>query len=547
MPDVANETFREMKRLKNDPMLLLTVVAVLVITAVFVVWPILKVISFPKPQEYLQVLSDSSWYRAALNSLFMVVISTISCTLVAFLYSYTLVRLDVPLKGLFRFITLLPIVSPPFIVALSYILLFGGQGLVAKYILHTTIDIYGWRGLWFVQTITFFPYAYAVIHSTMQKIPANLEYAAHNLGASRWRTFKDIFFPLCRPGVAGGALMAAMNVLADFGNPLMIAGNFQLLPTEAYMQMIGNADLATASILANVLLVPAAGLFILNRYWLGQRSYVIITGKESSLQPLKAHFLVKWGLFALCLLFSLAILAVYGVLFYGSFTKLWGYNWSFSFANMAQVLDRGREIANSLIYAAFSAGLAAIFALVLSYIVQRKQLAINRVLDFLAVLPVAVPGVFLGLGFLMAFNGKPLALSGTSAIMVLALMFWNLPTCYSACTAGFQQIGLSLEEASLNLGANPFRTFKLILLPLLNVAFVSSIIVSFLRSITCLSVVIFLYSAQTAVSTITILGLVQHGDWGKAAAFTTLLVAIAFAVLGLVFLLFKKQGKSLQI
>ncbi|MDR3602839.1 MAG: iron ABC transporter permease [Desulfosporosinus sp.] len=537
----------EINRLKSEPVLLLTIMAALSITVFFVVWPLIKVITFPKPQEYLRVLADSIWYQAALNSLFMVVISTASCTLVAFLFAYTIVRLDVPLKGLFRFITLLPIVSPPFIVALSYILLFGGQGLIAKYILHITIDIYGWRGLWFVQTVTFFPYAYAVIYSTMQSIPANLEYAAYNLGASRWSTFKDVFFPLCRPGVAGGALMAAMNVLADFGNPLMIAGNFRLLPTEAYMQMIGVGDLSTAAILATALLVPALGLFLINRYWVGQRSYVTITGKEISLPPMKVLLLVKWGLFALCLLISIVIIGVYGVLFYGSFAKLWGYDWSFSWGNMVYVLNKGKEIGNSLKFAFLSSLFAALFALLLAYIVQRKQVGLNRVVDFLAILPGAIPGVFLGLGFAMAFNEKPLAMTGTSAIMVIALMFWNIPTCYSASTAGLQQIGNSVEEASLNLGVGPFRTFKNILLPLLRDSFVSGLTVSFLRSITCLSVVIFLYSAQTAVSTISILGLVQNGEWGGAAAFTTVLVSIAFTALGVVCFLFKKQGKSLEI
>lgn len=547
MKGISQETFKEMKSLKSEPAMLLTIVTIFCVTVFFVVWPLIKVITFPSLQQYHRVLTDAIWYRAALNSLFMVLISTFSCTLVAFLFSYTVVRLDVPWKGLFRFITLLPIVSPPFIVALSYILLFGGQGLIAKYILHLNFDIYGWRGLWFVQTITFFPYAYAVIYSTMQSIPANLEYAAYNLGASRWSTFKDIFFPLCRPGVAGGALMSAINVLADFGNPLMIAGNFRLLPTEAYMQIIGFGDLATAAILATALLVPAVGLFILNRYWVGRRFYVIITGKEISLPPLKIPFFVKWGLFGLCFLISVAILGVYGVLFYGSFTKLWGYNWSFTLSNMFQVLDRGREIANSLEFACLSAVLAAILAMLLAYIVQRQQVGVNRVLDFLAILPGAIPGVFIGLGFAMAFNEKPLVITGTSAIMVLALMFWNIPTCYSAALAGLQQIGTSVEEASLNLGANPFQTFKNILFPLLNVSFVSGLIVSFLRSITCLSVVIFLYSAQTAVGTISILGLVQNGEWGKAAAFTTLLVSIAFAALGIVSLLYKKWGKSLEI
>ncbi|SPF49161.1 Binding-protein-dependent transport systems inner membrane component [Candidatus Desulfosporosinus infrequens] len=544
---LANNTFQEIKRLKSEPLLLLMILAMLSIMVLFVLWPIIKVVTFPKPQDYLRVITNSIWYQAALNSLFMMVISTLSCTTVAFIFSYTLVRLDVPLKRLFRLITILPILSPPFIVALSYILLFGVQGLIAKNILHLNIDIYGWRGLWFVQTVTFFPYAYTVINSTMRSIPPNLEYAAFNLGANRWSTFRDVFFPLCRPGVAGGALLAAMNVLADFGNPMMIGGNYRLLPTEAYLQISGFADISTAAILATELLVPAAGLFMINRYWVGRRSYVTITGKEITLPPTQVPWLIKWGMFGLCLMISLVILSIYGVLFYGSFTKLWGYNWSFSLGNMVYVWDKGREIFNSIKFAFLSSVLAGVFAILLAYIVQRKQVGINRQLDFLAILPAAIPGVFLGLGFAMAFNEKPLALSGTEAIMVLGLMFWNIPTCYSTSTAGMQQIGNSVEEASLNLGANHWRTFINILLPLLNVSFVSGIIVAFLRSLTALSVVIFIYSAHTVVSTISILGLVQNGDWGGAAALTTVLVAIAFVVLGIVYFIFKKQGKSLEL
>ena len=153
----------------------------------------------------------------------------------------------------------------------------------------------------------------------------------------------------------------------------------------------------------------------------------------------------------------------------------------------------------------------------------------------------------MGLGFAMAFNQKPLVLTGTSTIMVLALLFWNIPTCYSSSRAGLQQIGNSVEEASLNLGANNFKTFIYITLPLLKVPFISGFVVAFLRSITCLSVVIFIYSARTVVGTISILGLVQNGEWGSAAAFTVVLISMGFFVLSVAQLVLKKQGKSFEL
>lgn len=543
----VRESLKEMKRLKNEPLLLLVIIAIVLFTCLFVVYPVLRVIVFPEVQDYLSLFSKPRWLTAIQNSLLMTLLSTLSCTAVAFLFAYVIVRLDVPCKGLFRFVTLLPIVSPPFIVALSYILLFGVQGLITKGLLGLRIDIYGRLGLWIVQTVTFFPYAYSVIYGVMKSISTNLEYAAYNMGATRWRVFKDVFFPLCRPGIAGGALIAAINVLTDFGNPMMIGGDLALLPTEAYMQISGWYDMKTASVLAVALLVPAVGIFVANRFWMGRRSYVTITGKEIGLNPFPIPRWVRRSLFALAMLISGFILLVYGTLFYGAFTKAWGYNWSLTLKNLEYVFLKGRQIWNSIRYGLMSSLGAAFLGMILAYIVQKKKIGLNKFLDFLAILPGAIPGMFLGIGFVMAFNNKPLELTGTSAIMVLALLFWNIPTCYSAATAGLQQIGHSVEDAALNLGANSFRSFKDVIIPLLKAPFLSGFVLSFLRSVTCLSVVIFLYAPATTVGTVSVMVLVQSGQWGAAAAFTMVLIAIAFAVLRLSQAILKRQGIRLDL
>lgn len=541
------ESVKEMKRLKNEPLLLVVIVAIIAFVGLFVVYPVIRVILFPEAADYLTLFTKSRWFTAIKNSLFMTLISTVSCTGVAFLFAYVIARLDVPCKKLFRFVTLLPIVSPPFIVALSYILLFGVQGIVTKGLLGLQADIYGRFGLWIVQTVTFFPYAYSVIYNVITSISPNLEYAAYNMGASRWRVFRDVFLPLCRPGVAGGALMAAINVLTDFGNPMMIGGDLALLPTEAYMQISGWYDMKTASALAVALLLPAVGIFLINRFWVGRRSYVTITGKEVSLNPFPIPRWLKWLLFSLTMFISLFILLVYGTLVYGAFTKAWGYDWSLTLENMQYVLLKFKQIWNSIRFAFLSSLGAASLSMVLAYIVQKKQVGINKVLDFLAILPGAIPGMFLGIGFVMAFNNRPLELTGTGAIMVLALLFWNLPTCYSSATAGLQQIGASVEDAALNLGANSFRSFKDVIVPLLKGPFLSGFVLAFLRSVTCLSVVIFLYAPATTVGTISVMVLVQSGQWGEAAAFTTVLITIAFTTLKLAQWLFSKQNIKLKL
>lgn len=535
------------RKLKHEPIVAVFIGLVTILTGYFVLWPVIKVISEPSLSQYSELFLNARWSRAALNSLMMMLLSTISCTLVAFVFAYALARLDIPFKGLFRFITLLPIVSPPFIVALSYILLFGRQGIISKHVLGITIDVYGWHGLWLVQTINFFPFAFVVIYGVLCSNSTNLEYAAYNLGATRWQVFKDVFLPLCRPGIAGGALIAAMNILADFGNPMIIGGSFSLLPTEAYLQMSGWFNLPAAAMLATTLLVPAFTLFWLNKKWVGKRSYVVVTGKESSLAPYPLPKWVKWGIFSFCMLVTITVLAVYGVLFYGAFAKTWGYDWSLTLDNLKYVFNKKQEVINSLKFSLLAAVGASTLAVLLAYIVQRKPMGFNKVIDFLAILPGAVPGIFLSLGFAMSFNSGPLTLTGTSAIIVLALLFWNLPTCYSANSAALQQIGHSLEEAATNLGSNSFTTFRKILLPLLKGPFLSSMALAFLRSMTCLSVVIFIYAASTSVGTISILGLVSNGEWGSASAFTIVLITIAFSVLGIANLILRRQGKSLEL
>jgi iron(III) transport system permease protein len=536
------ERLNEAGRLKNEPLLLMVILVIIIFTCYFVVFPVWKLISLSKIKDYSILFTTPRWVRALMNSLYMMLVSTVSCTLIAFAFAYTITRLNVPFKKFFRFITLLPIVSPPFIVALSYILLFGVQGLITKQFLGLKIDIYGRFGLWVVQSVTFFPYAFSVIYGVISKVSVNLEYAAYNMGASRGKVFKDVLWPLCRPGVAGGALMAAIQVLTDFGNPLVIGGDLALLPTEAYMQVVGWYDMKTAAILAVMLLLPSFIVFLIQRFWVGRRSYVTVTGKEVSLQPYPPHPAVKWGLFSFCCLVSLFIVLVYGTLFYGSFAKAIGYNWNLTLSNYSYVWDKIFQIWNSIKYSALSAFFAAFLGMVLAYIVHKRQVGINPVLDLLAVIPSAVPGMFLGLSYVIAFNAPPVKLTNTGFIMVLALMFWNLPTCYSSSIAGIQQISNSVEDAAFNLGANSFRGFKDVMLPLLQIPFLSGFVLSFLRSVTCLSVIVFIYAPSTAVGTVSILGLVSYGQWGAAAAFTVVLITVAFVALYSAEYFIKKRG-----
>ena len=518
-------------KFRTQPILLLAVLFIIFTIGLFVAYPLFKVICFPSLGDYLSYFERSRWLKATFNSIFMAVISTLSATCFGFLFAYGMVRIKIGYKKFWDAVAILPILSPPFVVAISYIMLFGGRGLITYKLLGLNLNIYGWTGLWLVQTVTFFPYAYLLIKNVLNSISPNLEYAAQNLGSSRWQVFWQVIFPLARPGVAGAALLSAISVLADFGNPIIIAGNYALLPTEAYMQIVGWYNLPAAAVLAIVLIIPTIILFAIQHYWVSKRVYITVTGKSSSLrrpQPSKAE---TWFFNIFCIAFGGLILLIYGTLLWGSFSKVWGVDWNLTAQNFKYVLTRFTELSNSIKYSLVSSLLCAIFAIITAYIVQRQKSWLNTILDFISTLPAAIPGVFLGIGFILAFNVKPLILTGTASIIVLALMFWNLPMGYRSGVAAMQQFDSSLEKASLNLGANYIHTFARIMLPLMKSAFLATFTMAFLRAVTNLSITIFLSSSKTVVGTVSILSLVNNGAWSQAAAMTVALIAIALITL----------------
>src|SRR2546426_5076029 len=215
----------------------------------------------------------------------MMLLSTASATLVGFLYAYATSREDLPGRRAFQMLSLLPLFAPPFMVAFAYILMFGRQGLITKTLLGLDVNIFGWQGLWLVQTVAFFPYATLIIGQVLDAINPTLEYAARDLGAGEWTLFRTVTAPLARPGLAAAMLIVAITVLADFGNAIVIAGNLPLLATEAWFRIEGLADLSGAAVGVSPLPVPTAGLFILERVWVSRRLYTAITRPGARLAP----------------------------------------------------------------------------------------------------------------------------------------------------------------------------------------------------------------------------------------------------------------------
>jgi len=536
-----------MKRRKHELSLTIAILFIVVCLLGFVIYPIVEVFLFPKIGDFLSILKSERYMRTALNSLMMVILSTLSATTIGFIFAFTVARTKVPGRKIFKLISLLPLFSPPFMVAFSYIMMFGKNGLITAGMFGVKTNIFGWHGLWLAQTIAFFPVAFLVMEGVLQSISPMLEHAGRNLGATGFALFRTVTFPLARPGVAGAALLVAIQVLADFGNPIMISGSFSVLATEAWMRVEGWADIAGAAVLSIFLLVPSFAIFFFQRYWVNKRSYVTVTGKIAQVEIQKTGKAVKWTLFAICAIISVLIVLVYVGLLVGAFVNGWGYDWSPTLRYFREISSRSKELFRSLSYSIVAGFSSALFSMVAAYLVSRKKFLMRRFVDFTCILPAALPGIFLGIGYSIGFTRPPIDMYGTAAIIVLSMIFWNISTGYQTGIGALQQISPSFNDAASNLGATSMRIFREIEIPLIKGPFFSSFIISFIRAVTTLSVIVFLSTSKNAVVTFSIMNLVSDGFYGKAAALTCVLLVISFGTLGIAKLLMGKQAQLFKV
>src|SRR4051794_4672361 len=454
-----------MKIFAREPGLgILALVIVLAMTA-FIIIPMLRVVVIPGLAGYQAFFNEGpNWLGATQRSITVMLLSTTTAVILGFAYAYAMVYSRMPWKPYFRLIAILPMLSPPFVVAAAYILLFGPRGLVTYGLLGLTPNILGLSGLWGVQTIAFFPYAYQLIADVLSRSDPRLEQAARNLGAGPWRVFSTVTLPLSRPGLVSAILLVAIYVLEDFGNPALIAGQYTVLPTLAYGLISGFGDFAGAAVVSTILLLLALVLYV-GRLQLegGERSYVTVAGRGSSIPRPPVAPLVTWISFAVCLILSGVILLVYGVLVLSALVESYPFNMAPTFKHFEYVTAHFTSLRNSLVYSGIAAACCSVLAIVLAYLTQRKAWSGRSVVDFLAIAPAAVPGIFFGIGYATTFNEKWLDWIDRGALITVSMIFWNIPIGYRAATAGLRQIDRSIDEAATSLGAGSLRTLREIL------------------------------------------------------------------------------------
>jgi iron(III) transport system permease protein len=534
------------KKLSKDPLLLSVILVLLFSLLLFIIYPLWKVcvVSFQVDgrfsfKNFTDVLTYSNGYyvKALTNSLWMGSSTALLGTFIAYIFAYSLTRANIPGKKFFNLIATIPIISPPFIGALAVVMLFGRNGFVSSTLLGLeNANVYGPKGLLFAQIMTFFPVAYITLRGVLESISPTLEDAAMDLGGNRFKIFLKVTLPLSIPGIASSILVLFVESLADFGNPLVLAGaKFPILSVQAYLEITGMGNFAKGAALAFILLVPSVSAYVLQKYWVSKKQYVTVTGKPTQSSNNVVSQRARWILFGICCGLALLVMLVYGSIIWGAFAKSWGNNAQLTLDNFRYVFRVGFEsILDTLAIAGLSTPVSGVVGMVIAFLVVRKKFAGRKFMEFSSMLSFAVPGTVVGIGYILAFNQRPFYLTGTLAILLLNFIFRYLPVGVQGGIAVLTQIDPSIEEAAVDLGADSNKTFRKITLPLMLPAFFSSLIYSFVRSMTAISAAIFLVSARWKLMTVQIMSQVESGRIGSAAAFSLILVAIILLAMAVI-------------
>jgi iron(III) transport system permease protein len=478
--------------------------------------------------------------------------TTVLGTLIALLAERGAKRLQRPLNIL----ALLPIITPPFVVGLGLVLLFGraglfNQGLEWAFGITPTRWFYGFFGVWLAQMFAFTPIAFMIMRGVVQGISPSLEEAAQTLRASPLATFRTVTLPLLKPGLANAFLVGFIESMADFGNPVVVGGSYAVLSTDIFFAIVGaQYDQGRAASLALVLTAFALIVFFLQQKLLGNTSYTTVSGKGDAGLPMPLPSLVRKICKGVALPWLAFTVVVYVFAFIGGFVQTWGRDYTPTLKHLITAFDvqwgthglvwagsAWNSLFTTVKLAAIAAPLCAGLGLLISWLLARTSFVGQRAFEFSALLAFAIPGTVLGVSYILAFNVPPFELTGTALIIVLCFVFRNLPVGVRAGTASFKQLDKSLDEASTMLRASTATTLRRVVLPLLKPALVAALIYSFVRSMTTVSAVIFLVTAENELATTYIIGRVGNGDYGVALAYCTVLIVLMSLAMALIQLL----------
>ncbi len=481
--------------------------------------------------NYREFLSKPYYLTTIVNSLIVSVGGTLGSILLGIPLAFFVSRYRIYGTPLLSTLAVLALLSPPFIGAYSWVIMLGNNGFVRNFLSTIGIGlppIYGPFGIILVYSLQHYPFIFLMVSGALSTVDRSLEEAAQNLGARGTRTFMRVTLPLVTPSLTGGALIAFMMSLADFGTPMILGRNFRVLPTMAYNLFtsdIGENPGLASTVSIFLILVSTIVLFF-QRYAAARRKYSSSLVNRPVIKRLAGWkaFVVHLVCYLIVALSSLPL----AVVVVSSFRKTRGpvFHPGFDLGSYAKVIhDVPQAIFNTLSFSLLAVIAIVIAGTLLGFVLARKTNIASKMLDPLLMIPYIVPGTVLGIGFVVAFNRKPIYLVGTATILILSYFIRRLPYSVRSAASILKQIDPSMEEAAVNLGARPARTFRLVTLPLMGPGVLSGAVMSWVTAVNELSSSIVLYVGATATMTVRIYLAVLDGYFGTASALATMLLA----------------------
>lgn len=547
---MATNALAKLSVLQGDKFIIGSLLMLASIIFFFIVYPIIAIFismfydsdhNFV-PGQIIDTIKQPYILRIITNSLSVAATIGVLATFFGLLFALYTTRIARRTAFVGKLFSILPIVTPPFVVALGITLMLGRSGYVTEFLVEylgfNSNWLYGFTGIVIAHTLALTPLSFMILEGALKSIHPSIEEASYTMRANRYKTFFNIIFPLLKPALANSFLVVAIQSLADFSTPLVLGGSFDVISSQIYFYIAGSQlDYASASTLGTLLLIFSLGIFIIQYVWIGNRSYVTVSGKSyrgevqdlpKLMKSMITFFLLAWTIFNAVL---------YGSIFYGSFTVNWGVDYSLTLRNYELLFGSGFEsgawpsLIQTFIFAIIAAPITSVLGLLLAYITVRREFQGKKTLEFLTLLCFAVPGTVAGVAYILAFNDAPIYITGTGIIIILSMVTRNMPIGMRAAIAGLGQLDKSLDEASLSLKGSSFKTLVFVVLPLLKPALLSSLVTSFVRAMTTVSAIIFLVTADTRVATSYILNRVEDGEYGVAIAYGSVLIVVMMSII----------------
>lgn len=516
--------------------LILVVVISLVFT--FILYPIVSVIleSVIVEDKFTLNIYENLFnknMKLFYNSIFVAILTTIVSTFMTVCISLYISFSGKRIKKVLLLILMLTMISPPFVSSLAYITLFGRRGFITHDILGLTINTYGWQGIVAMQSLGFTSLSTLILVGVISGIDKNLIKSSLDLGANSSHTVRKIVLPLIRPGILVVALLTFVRSLADFGTPTIIGGSFNVLATQAYLNVIAYSDLSAASAISVLIFIPAIIAFLFYRSFMARTNVVSSNSlkgfSEEDQMTISGLFgkLIKFVTY----FFLIIMLLQYTSIFVSAFTKYRSGSMYFSLDNIQKMRMYSRKsFLRSVIYSLIAGTAGSLIGSLIAYYLEIRKIKIMKGIDFIATIPYIIPGTFFGIGYILAFNDYPLELTGTALIVILNVLFKQLPMSTKINSAVLSQINPQVEEAAKDLGAQHFFVLKDIILPMSKSAFLVSFINNFTSTMTTIGSIIFLIYPGKKLATIEMFDAIQSGDYGVGSAIACTIILITLVV-----------------